>query len=100
MEYQTQILIVMISYLTLLILWGLYQGRSPVANAGMALPTPLPRRLYNTPERDRDPLHRRTGSLRAGRDDRARRLRDRLEGQDSHGHGPKQRRGRKSHPRL
>ncbi|CAA9453979.1 MAG: hypothetical protein AVDCRST_MAG01-01-4926, partial [uncultured Rubrobacteraceae bacterium] len=38
---------------------------------------------------DRDPLHRGTGTLRAGGDDRARRFRDRLEGQDAHRHGPK-----------
>jgi len=43
MEYQTQILIVMIAYLALLILWGLYQGRkvktdSDFAIAGRDLP--------------------------------------------------------------
>jgi len=43
MEYQTQLLIVMISYMTLLILWGLYQGRkvktsSDFAIAGRNLP--------------------------------------------------------------
>jgi len=43
MENQTQILIVMISYLTLLILWGLYQGRkvktgSDYSIAGRKLP--------------------------------------------------------------
>lgn len=43
MEHQTQILIVMISYLTLLILWGVYQGRkvktdSDYSIAGRGLP--------------------------------------------------------------
>ena len=43
MDYQAQILIVMISYLTLLIIWGLYQGRkvktdSDYAIAGRDLP--------------------------------------------------------------
>jgi len=43
MEHQTQILIVMISYLTLLIFWGLYQGRkvktdSDYSIAGRKLP--------------------------------------------------------------
>jgi len=43
MEHQTQILIVMVTYLTLLILWGLYQGRkvkndSDYSIAGRDLP--------------------------------------------------------------
>lgn len=43
MDYQTQILVVMIAYLSLLILWGLYQGRkvkteSDFAIAGRKLP--------------------------------------------------------------
>ncbi|NOY78459.1 MAG: sodium/proline symporter [Calditrichaeota bacterium] len=43
MEYQTQILVVMVGYLALLILWGLYQGRkvktdSDYAIAGRNLP--------------------------------------------------------------
>ena len=43
MPHQTQILIIMISYLTLLILWGLYQGRkvktdSDYSIAGRKLP--------------------------------------------------------------
>ena len=37
MEYQTQLLIVMISYMTLLILWGLYQGRKVKSNADYAI---------------------------------------------------------------
>ncbi|MEZ5082699.1 MAG: sodium/proline symporter [Bacteroidales bacterium] len=37
MEYQTQLLIVMISYMTLLILWGLYQGRKVKNNADYAI---------------------------------------------------------------
>jgi sodium/proline symporter len=37
MEYQTQLLVVMISYLTLLILWGLYQGRKVKTNADYAI---------------------------------------------------------------
>ncbi|MEA3497353.1 MAG: sodium/proline symporter [Bacteroidota bacterium] len=43
MEYQTQLLVIMISYMSLLILWGLYQGRkvkteSDYAIAGRGLP--------------------------------------------------------------
>ena len=43
MEHQTQILLVMFGYMTLLILWGLYQGRkvktgSDYAIAGRDLP--------------------------------------------------------------
>lgn len=43
MSYQTQLLVVMISYMTLLILWGIYQGRkvknsSDYAIAGRKLP--------------------------------------------------------------
>jgi len=37
MEYQTQLLVVMISYMTLLILWGLYQGRKVRTNADYAI---------------------------------------------------------------
>ena len=37
MEHQTQILIVMISYLSLLILWGLYQGRKVKNNVDYAI---------------------------------------------------------------
>lgn len=37
MEYQTQLLVVMISYMTLLILWGLYQGRKVKTNADYAI---------------------------------------------------------------
>ena len=37
MEHQTQILIVMISYLTLLILWGLYQGRKVKSNVDYSI---------------------------------------------------------------
>ena len=37
MEYQTQLLIVMISYMTLLILWGLYHGRKVKNNADYAI---------------------------------------------------------------
>ena len=37
MEHQTQILIVMVSYLTLLILWGMYQGRKVKTNADYAI---------------------------------------------------------------
>ena len=43
MEHQTQILLVMIGYMTMLIIWGLYQGRkvktgSDFAIAGRSLP--------------------------------------------------------------
>ncbi len=37
MEYQTQILFVMLSYLTLLVLWGLYQGRKVKTDADYAI---------------------------------------------------------------
>lgn len=37
MEYQTQLLVVMISYMTLLILWGLYQGRKVKTNTDYAI---------------------------------------------------------------
>ena len=37
MEHQTQILIVMISYLSLLILWGLYQGRKVKSNVDYSI---------------------------------------------------------------
>ncbi len=37
MEYQAQILIVMLSYLTLLVLWGLYQGRKVKTDADYAI---------------------------------------------------------------
>ncbi len=37
MEYQTQILLVMFGYLTLLILWGLYQGRKVKTDADYAI---------------------------------------------------------------
>lgn len=37
MEHQTQILIVMVAYLTLLILWGLYQGRKVKTDADYAI---------------------------------------------------------------
>lgn len=37
MEHQTQILIVMISYMTLLILWGLYQGRKVRTDADYSI---------------------------------------------------------------
>lgn len=37
MEHQTQILMVMIGYLTLLILWGIYQGRKVKTNADYAI---------------------------------------------------------------
>ncbi|MCK4762567.1 MAG: sodium/proline symporter [Candidatus Aminicenantes bacterium] len=37
MEHQTQILLVMIGYMTLLILWGLYQGRKVKNNADYAI---------------------------------------------------------------
>ncbi len=37
MEYQTQLLIVMITYITLLILWGLYQGRKVKTSADFAI---------------------------------------------------------------
>ena len=37
MEYHVQILIVMIAYMTLLILWGLYQGRKVKTDADYAI---------------------------------------------------------------
>jgi len=37
MEHQTQILMVMLSYLAMLILWGLYQGRKVKTNADYAI---------------------------------------------------------------
>lgn len=37
MEHQTQILIIMISYLTLIILWGLYQGRKVKSNVDYSI---------------------------------------------------------------
>lgn len=37
MEYQTQLLIVMVVYMTLLILWGLYQGRKVKNNTDYAI---------------------------------------------------------------
>ena len=37
MEYQTQLLIVMISYMSLLILWGIYQGRKVKNNVDFAI---------------------------------------------------------------
>lgn len=37
MEYQTQLLVVMISYMTLLMLWGVYQGRKVKNNADYAI---------------------------------------------------------------
>lgn len=37
MEYQTQLLIVMITYMTLLISWGLYQGRKVKNNSDFAI---------------------------------------------------------------
>jgi len=37
MEYQTQILVVMVGYLALLILWGLYQGRKVKTDADYAI---------------------------------------------------------------
>lgn len=37
MEHQTQILLVMIGYMSLLILWGLYQGRKVKTNADYAI---------------------------------------------------------------
>ncbi len=37
MEYQAQLLIVMVSYLTLLVLWGLYQGRKVKSDADYAI---------------------------------------------------------------
>lgn len=37
MEYQVQLLVVMIAYMTLLILWGLYQGRKVRSNADYAI---------------------------------------------------------------
>jgi len=37
MEHQTQILLVMLGYMTLLILWGLYQGRKVKNNADYAI---------------------------------------------------------------
>lgn len=37
MEYQTQLIVVMISYMTLLILWGLYQGRKVKTNTDYAI---------------------------------------------------------------
>ncbi|MBN2174565.1 MAG: sodium/proline symporter [Bacteroidales bacterium] len=37
MEYQTQLLIVMITYMALLILWGIYQGRKVKTNADYAI---------------------------------------------------------------
>lgn len=37
MEYQTQLLIVMITYMSLLILWGIYQGRKVKTNVDFAI---------------------------------------------------------------
>jgi len=37
MEYQTQLIVVMISYMTLLILWGVYQGRKVKTNSDYAI---------------------------------------------------------------
>lgn len=37
MEYQTQLLIVMISYITLLVLWGIYQGRKVKSSQDYAI---------------------------------------------------------------
>ena len=37
MEYQTQLLLVMISYLGLLIVWGIYQGRKVKTNVDYAI---------------------------------------------------------------
>jgi sodium/proline symporter len=37
MEYQTQLIIVMVSYMTLLILWGVYQGRKVKTNSDYAI---------------------------------------------------------------